>query len=63
MIFKLICLLKEMKNPKTYLDIIRNRKKKVREKTEFTAFKLLDIMGFTEFKKVKLLISADIPLK
>ena len=52
-----------MKNPKAYLDIIRNRKRKVREKTEFTAFKLIDIMGFMEFKKVKLLISSDIPLK
>ena len=52
-----------MKNPKAYLDIVRNRKKKVREKTEFTTFKLLDIMGFIEFKKLKLLISSNIPLK
>ena len=41
-ISKLISLLKDMKNPKAYLDIVRNRKKKVREKTEFTTFKLLD---------------------
>ena len=63
MIFKLICLLKEIKDPKTYLDILKSRKKKVREKNEFTVFKLLDIMGYEEFKKVKLLISSNIPLK
>ena len=52
-----------MKNPKAYLDIVKNRKKKIREKNEFTVFKLLDIMGFMEFKKVKLLISSNIALK
>ena len=45
-----------MKDPKMYLDIVRNRKTKVRKKYEFTSFHLLDIMGFEEFKKVRLMI-------
>jgi len=46
LIYKLICLLKKIKNQKTYEEIVRNRKTKVRQKTEFTVYKLLDIIGF-----------------